>query len=108
MANVKPRVRVPKTAEVGEIIEIKTLIRHPMHSGRVVDSDGNTIPRQIITSFEAKFNGETVFSVDIKPSVSANPFITFPFKVNEAGTFDFIWTEDNGEVFTLSKKIKVE
>lgn len=108
MANVKPRVRVPKTAEVGEIIEIKTLIRHPMHSGRVVDSDGNTILRQIITSFEAKFNGETVFSVDIKPSVSANPFITFPFKVNEAGTFDFIWTEDTGEVFTLSKKIKVE
>lgn len=108
MANVKPRVRVPKTAEVGEIIEIKTLIRHPMHSGRVVDGDGNTIPRQIITSFETKFNGETVFSVDIKPSVSANPFITFPFKVNEAGTFDFIWTEDTGEVFTLSKKIKVE
>ena len=79
-----------------------------MHSGRVVDSDGNTILRQIITSFEAKFNGETVFSHrHIKPSVSADR-CTFPFKVNEAGTFDFIWTEDTGEVFTLSKKIKVE
>jgi hypothetical protein len=46
--------------------------------------------------------------VEIKPSVSANPFITFPFKVTEAGTFEFIWTEDTGEVFNLSKKIKVE
>lgn len=108
MSNVKPRVRVPKTAEVGEIIEIKTLIRHPMHSGRVVDGDGNTIPRQIITSFEVKFNGSTVFTVKMKPSISANPFVTFPFKVTEAGTFEFIWTEDTGEVFTLSKKLKVE
>ena len=41
MAKVKPRVKVPKTAEIGEIIEIKTLISHPMHSGRAVDGDGN-------------------------------------------------------------------
>ena len=41
MAKVKPRVKVPQTAEVDEVIEIKTLISHPMHSGRAVDGDGN-------------------------------------------------------------------
>ncbi|MGB0233002.1 MAG: thiosulfate oxidation carrier complex protein SoxZ, partial [Candidatus Puniceispirillaceae bacterium] len=41
MTKVKPRVKVPKTAEAGEIVEIKTLISHPMHSGRAVDGDGN-------------------------------------------------------------------
>ena len=30
MADVKPRVRVPEVARKGEIIEIKTLISHPM------------------------------------------------------------------------------
>ena len=40
MAKVKARVKVPKIAEVGELVEIKTLISHPMHSGRAVDSDG--------------------------------------------------------------------
>jgi hypothetical protein len=44
----------------------------------------------------------------MKPSVSANPYFTFPFTVNESGTFEFIWTEDTGEEFTLSKDIKVE
>ena len=44
MAKVKPRVKVPKTAEVNEVIEIKTLISHPMHSGRAVDGDGNLVP----------------------------------------------------------------
>ena len=45
MSKVKPRVKVPKTAEVDEVIEIKTLISHPMHSGRAVDGDGNLVPR---------------------------------------------------------------
>jgi len=106
MSKVKPRVKVPKTAEVGELIEIKTLISHPMHSGRAVDGDGKLIPRQIINSFRASFNG-TVMSVDLKPSVSANPFFTFPFTVTASGTFDFVWVEDGGKEYTKSKKISV-
>ena len=33
MSKVKPRGKVPKKATIDEVIEIKTLIRHPMHSG---------------------------------------------------------------------------
>ena len=107
MAKVKPRVKVPKTAEIGEIIEIKTLISHPMHSGRAVDGDGNLVPRQIINSFRVYFNSTEVMSVDLKPSLSANPFFTFPFKVIESGTFDFVWVEDGGGEYKKSKKISV-
>lgn len=107
MSKVKARVKVPKKAEIDEVIEIKTLISHPMHSGRGVDGDGNIVPRKIINQFQASFNGKMFFSMDIKPSVSSNPFLIFPFKVVEAGTFDFIWTEDGGEQYTASKKIKI-
>lgn len=107
MAKVKARVKVPNKAEVGEIVEIKTLISHPMHSGRAVDSDGNIVPRKIINSFTANFNGKTIFKVDMRPSVSSNPFLVFPFKVTEAGTFDFIWVEDGGQEYTASKKLKL-
>ena len=48
MSKIKPRGKVPKTASVDEIIEIKTLIRHPMHSGRMKDKDGKKIPKRII------------------------------------------------------------
>jgi len=43
----------------------------------------------------------------MRPSVSSNPFIVFPFKVREAGTFDFIWVEDGGQEYTASKKMKL-
>ena len=104
---VKPRVKAPKTAEKGEVVEIKTLISHQMESGQRKDSDGNTIPRQIINSFKAEFNGQTVFEADILPAVSANPYFKFNLKVPETGTLKFTWVDDDGSVYTDEKVIEV-
>lgn len=48
--DVRPRVRVPKTAKPGEVINLKTLISHPMESGQRKDADGKLIPREIIAA----------------------------------------------------------
>ena len=104
----KPRVKVPKSASAGEVITIKTLISHKMESGQRKDKEGNTIPRKIINKFDCTFNGQPVFSCDIDPAVSANPYFEFTAKVMEAGTFEFKWTDDDGTVFETSKEIKVE
>ena len=107
MSKIKPRVKVPKEVSIDEVVEIKTLIRHPMHSGRMKDNDGQIIPRQIINSFSAKFNGKEVFQMDLEPSISTNPFIVFQYKVKESGTFDFEWIDDNGEKYYISKEMTV-
>ena len=107
MASIKPRGRVPKKASVNEIIEIKTLIRHPMHSGRMRNTDGKKIPRQIINAFNVKFNGKQIFKMKLEPSISTNPYIAFPFKATETGTFDFEWIDDNGQKYTMKKKMVV-
>ena len=44
MAKIKPRVKVPKKADAGEVITIKALISHPMHTGRAKDKKGELIP----------------------------------------------------------------
>ena len=107
MSSIKPRVKVPKEVSIDEIIEIKTLIRHPMHSGRMKDNNGQIIPRQIINSFSAKFNGKEVFQMDLEPSISTNPFIVFQYKAKESGKFDFEWLDDNGEIYSISKEMVV-
>src|SRR6476659_116383 len=96
----KPRLKVPKEAKKGEVIEIKTLIAHIMESGQRKDRDGNTIPRKIINKFTCEFNGKPVFSANIEPAVAANPYIQFYAKVDESGTFKFSWTDDDGTVTT--------
>ena len=107
MSSIKPRVKVPKEVSIDEIVEIKTLIRHPMHSGRMKDADGQIIPRQIINFFSAKFNGKDVFKMDLEPSISTNPYIVFQYKAKESGTFDFEWIDDNGDKYSTSKKMTV-
>lgn len=105
--NVKPRVRVPKKAAKGEIVEIKTLISHKMESGQRKDKKGKPIPRSIINKLEVTFNGKEAFSADWHPAISANPYMSFFAKVEESGEFAFKWTDDDGSVYTKSAKVTV-
>ena len=103
----KPRIKLPKDAKKGDVIQIKTLVSHIMESGQRKDQAGNTIPRKIINKFTCEFNGKPVFSVDIEPAVAANPYLQFAAKVEESGTFKFTWVDDDGTVITAEEKVTV-
>ena len=104
----KPRVKVPKTAKAGEVIQIKTLISHKMETGlRKNKKTGKPIPRKIISDFVAKFNGKEVFKVKMQGGISANPYISFTTKVPASGEFEFTWTEDTGKTWSSKKSIAV-
>jgi sulfur-oxidizing protein SoxZ len=108
MANdVKPRVKVPKSAAAGEAVVLKTLISHPMESGQRKDKDGNLIPRSIINRFTCDFNGKNVIDVTLEPAISTNPYIEFEAVVPEAGEFKFTWYDDDGSVYEDSKPIAI-
>ena len=106
MAKIKPRVKVPRKAKAGDTITIKTLISHPMETGLRKDKQGELIPRKIINKFAATFEGEEIISVDIDPAVSANPYFQFDMVVPGPGTVRFEWTDDDGSVYDIEKKIK--
>ena len=103
----KPRVKVPKSATAGDTINIKSLVNHPMQSGQHRDEDGNLIPRMIINKFVCEFNGKPVFSCDIEPAIATNPYFQFKARVEESGTFKFIWTDDEGTVIETESSIEV-
>jgi len=96
MSAAKPRIRVPEKAKVGEVIEIKTLVQHVMETGNRKTADGKVVPRNIINTFTASFNGTEFFKADVLPGISANPYLAFYLKVPEAGEFEFTWLDDAG------------
>lgn len=102
-----PRVRVPAQAKIGEIIEIKTLISHEMESGQRKDAAGKTVPRDIINTFEASFNGQPFFKAEWFPSISANPYQSFFYKAKESGEFTFSWKDDAGAEQKSTAKLTV-
>jgi sulfur-oxidizing protein SoxZ len=107
MANPTSRVRIPGQARIGQVVEVKTLISHEMETGQRKDAAGKTIPRKIIKSFTAKFNGREIFRSDWHPAVSANPYFAFFVRVPEAGTFEFSWLDDDGSVYQSEHKVAI-
>jgi sulfur-oxidizing protein SoxZ len=101
-------LNVPAKAKRGEIIEIKTLMSHPMETGFRTGADGKLVPRDIIKSFVCTYNGEVVFSADLFPAISANPFIAFTTVATESGTLIFSWTDDKGRTQVQTAPISVE
>ena len=100
-------INVPAQARRGEVIEIKTLISHPMETGFRRTQLGAVIPRDIITRFVCTYNGAEIFRAEIHPAISANPFIVFTTVATESGTIEFHWTGDNGFSATQSAAITV-
>ncbi len=101
-------VSVPQRAKRGEVIEIKTLVQHPMETGYRRDTHGGEIRRDIIEKFVCAYNGEEVFRADLFPAIAANPFIAFTTIATESGTITFSWTDGKGETRTESVNITVE
>jgi sulfur-oxidizing protein SoxZ len=102
-----PRVRVPAQAKPGELIEIKTLISHEMESGQRKDASGKIVPRKIIHTFTAEFNGKMVFEAEWNPAISANPYQSFYYKATETGEFTFTWKDDDGSNYVSKNKLTV-
>jgi sulfur-oxidizing protein SoxZ len=101
-------INVPARARRGEVVEIKTLVSHPMESGHRRTQDGARIPRDIIRLFVCTYNGTEIFRAELHPAIAANPFIAFTTVATESGTLRFHWTGDNGFSATESATITVE
>jgi len=98
-------INAPAKAKRGDIIEIKTLISHNMETGFRPDNTGKAVPRDIITDFICKYNGQEIFRAELFPAIAANPFLTFYTVATESGTLSFEWTGDNG--FTATESVDI-
>lgn len=92
----RPRIRLPASAKVGDVIEIRTLISHVMETGQRRDSSGKLIPRFIINSFVATFAGAEVFKAELHSGISSNPYLVFFMRVPGPGELEFTWIDDRG------------
>ncbi len=101
------RLRVPESARRGEVIEIRSMVEHPMDSGFRHDNMGRPIPRHIATSFACRYNDREVFRATLHPAVSTNPYFLFYLVAQESGMLEFTWTDDLGGQVTETFGLRV-
>jgi sulfur-oxidizing protein SoxZ len=90
------RVRLPASIKRGEIVEVRTLVTHVMETGHRTGDDGKPVPRRILNSFVARFQGKDVVRMALAPAIAANPYIAFHFRATASGPLEMEWTDDDG------------
>jgi len=96
-------ITMPTTAKRGDIVEIRTLIAHPMETGYRAGEDGKILPRNLIRRLSCRYDDVEVFSAELFPAVAANPYIVFSTLATTSGTLRFTWSGDNG--FTQTETV---
>ena len=90
------RVQVPQEAKRGEAIEIRIAIQHPMETGFRFDLMGRAVPKNVINSLVARYNGAEIFRAELGSGVAANPFLQFYTIAEASGEIEFSWVDDSG------------
>jgi sulfur-oxidizing protein SoxZ len=100
-------IHMPQSARVGEVIEIRATIAHPMETGYRNGADGKRLPRDVIGRFSCRYDGATVFTAELYPAISANPYLAFHTVATVSGTLVFQWEGDHGFSHTESVALTV-
>lgn len=87
-----------RAVESSGVTSLKALVRHPMDSGFVKDSEGNVIPAHFIKVLTISHKGKNVFVANWGPAVSKDPFLEFRFKGGKKGDeITISWVDNEGE-----------
>jgi sulfur-oxidizing protein SoxZ len=91
------RVQLPPTARRGEVIEVRIAIQHPMETGFRYEIGGKPVPKNVIHSLVARYNGIEIFRAEMDSGIAANPYLQFHVVASQSGEFEFSWADEAGE-----------
>lgn len=93
-------ITIPPGVKRGDVVEIRTLIAHPMETGHRNDGEGRLVPRDILRRFRCEYDGVVIFEAELHPAIAANPYLAFTTVAQASGTLRFVWEGDQGFVQT--------
>lgn len=101
-----PRLRAPRSARPGEVVEIRTLMEHPMETGLRMEG-GRAAPRDMLTRMTVRANGEVMLEAEFHNGTSANPYHVFFLRIDEATELEVVWRDQNGRTAKANARIAV-
>ena len=103
MSSIKIRTKI-----IDDITQIRTLIAHPMETGRRKDKDtGELIPADYIQELTVKHNDKVIVSSILSAGISKDPYFAFKFKGGKPGDkISITWQDNLGKTDTAESILK--
>ncbi|UTW11816.1 thiosulfate oxidation carrier complex protein SoxZ [Marinobacterium rhizophilum] len=92
-----------ETSVRDDIITVRLFLQHDMamQAGCVADSAQAVFIREL----SVRYRGEKVFTADLSPALSADPFLRFRFRGTGGGTLAISWNDSQGADGAYSHEI---
>ena len=103
-----PRIWISnETPEKGEILRVRAQIVHPMETGFRFGPDGEPLPMNIVTRFQALLDDDLLLEWQPETAISQNPYIEFTFAARHSGTLRMVWSDGSGVTDEAEREIRV-
>ena len=103
----KIRLRLPTSIKAGDVVQVRSLIIHPMErierdaQGKILIKNYNYINKVTVT-----YLGKNVAVFDTTQSVAENPFFSFTFKATDPGQLKVQFFDTTGGKFEGTADVK--
>jgi len=94
-----------RTKEKDGLIQVKSLIKHPMDTGLRRNKKGDKIPAHFISEIKVESNGEAIMEAAWTGSISKNPFISFNYSGAKGDVVKLSWKDNMGKSDSLEKTV---
>jgi sulfur-oxidizing protein SoxZ len=101
-----PRLRVPRSARAGEVVEIRTLIEHPMETG-IRHDGGSAPPREMLNRMTVRVNGEVALQAELRNGTSPNPYHVFFLRLERTSELEFTFADERGRTTRATARVVV-
>lgn len=98
-------IRIKAKAKDGRV-EVKAIAKHPMDTGTAKDKEGKLIPAHYIEHLVATVGGDIVFSSQLGPAISKNPYIKFYYAGAAGDKVTLQWTDNLNKTASAEKEVK--
>jgi len=102
------RVLVPAGIRRGDVIDVRALVEHPMHTGLFRDPEGHSIAAHFINDVSVTYGDHEVAHFVWTSGLSRDPFVEFSLRADREAELRFIWKDNRDGVFHQSVDIKFE
>ena len=94
---IQARIQFVTPVQLGQVVQVRLMLHHPMITGYDRDLQGRVIPRQVITELVCRYGQELVMRVQPSSSIAANPLVEMGLRLTKWARFEAQWVDDQGQ-----------
>lgn len=98
---------VVRSKKEGDFYKISTILIHPQHTGLAKNKKtGKKIPAHFVSDVTVQLAGKEILTMECKPALSKNPFISFYAKGDSSTPLKVTWKDNKGQSYEKATKLK--